>query len=146
MNRKFAIALFIGLILIAGWFFFLRDATGSSDSSFKIETATVKRGDVAKLVSASGAVRALTTVEVGSQVSGQILELNADFNSEVTKGQIIARIDPQTFESRVASASAEVASAKANIEVQRAQIGRAEANLEKFEKDFARQSALYKED
>ncbi|MBL1430527.1 MAG: efflux RND transporter periplasmic adaptor subunit [Robiginitomaculum sp.] len=133
----------LGLVV---WVVFLRNPSTVSNGQFKIETALVELGDVAKIVSASGSVRALTTVEVGSQVSGQILELTADFNSEVTKGQIIARIDAQTFESRVASAKAEVESAKANIAVQKAQITRAKANLEKFEKDYVRQNALYKED
>lgn len=133
----------LGLVI---WVVFLRNSSGAGNGQFKIETAIVEIGDVAKIVSASGSVRALTTVEVGSQVSGQILELTADFNSEVTAGQIIARIDAQTFESRVASAEAEVESAKANIEVQKAQITRARANLEKFEKDYIRQNALYKED
>ncbi|MCF6292893.1 MAG: efflux RND transporter periplasmic adaptor subunit [Robiginitomaculum sp.] len=134
------------VLAIVVWVVFLRNSSADGSNQFKIETALVERGDVARIVSASGSVRALTTVEVGSQVSGQILELTADFNSEVTKGQIIARIDAQTFESRVASAKAEVESAKANIAVQKAQITRAKANLEKFEKDYVRQNALYKED
>jgi len=112
-------------------------------NAYNIEKSSVERGDVARIVSASGSVRALTTVEVGSQVSGQIVELRADFNSEVVKGQIIARLDSQTFETRVASAEADVRSAKANIDVLNAQIKRAQANLDLYEKDFRRQQQLF---
>ncbi|GHB02166.1 hypothetical protein GCM10009069_26190 [Algimonas arctica] len=133
-----AVAL-VGAVLV-------RPDPSSGVGAFDIETATVEIGEVAQIVSASGAVRALTTVEVGSQVSGQITELNADFNSEVKAGDIIARIDPQTFESRVESAKADVQSAQANLAVQKANIVSAEANLAQAERDFARQEALYAAD
>ncbi|MGJ8561345.1 MAG: efflux RND transporter periplasmic adaptor subunit [Litorimonas sp.] len=135
------------LILLAlGWFLFLKPNSLAETGAFDIETATVETGDVARIVSASGAVRALTTVEVGSQVSGQITALNADFNSEVKAGEIIARIDPQTFESRVESAKADVQSAQANLAVQNANIVSAEANLAQAERNYARQEALYAAD
>ena len=60
-------------------------------------TATVDEGDIQAVVNATGAINAVTTVQVGSQVSGNIAELNADFNSHVTKGQVVARIDPAIF-------------------------------------------------
>jgi len=128
------------------WVLFVRSDSSAETGAFNIETATVETGEVAQIISASGAVRALTTVEVGSQVSGQITELNADFNSEVKAGDIIARIDPQTFESRVESAKADVQSAQANLAVQNANIASAEANLAQAERDFARQEALYAAD
>lgn len=146
MKKTVWIALGFGLLALLVFWILFGQGANSDNGKFTIETATVTRGDVAKIVSASGAVRPLTTVEVGSQVSGQILALHADFNSQVTKGQIIARIDDQTFQSRVASAKAEVTSARANIEVQGAQINRAKANLDTFQKDHARQSALYEQD
>jgi HlyD family secretion protein len=136
-----------GLVaLIVFWALFLRGSGDTGPGNFTLETATVERGDVARLVTASGAVRALTTVEVGSQVSGQIIALDADYNSEVKEGDIIARIDPQTFESRVASAQADIASAKASLDVQRANIASAEANFAQTEKDFNRVKALYEQD
>ena len=138
-----------GAVLVAAiliWFVFFRSDTAAETGSFTIETTAVETGEVAQIVSASGAVRALTTVEVGSQVSGQIIELNADFNSEVKAGEIIARIDPQTFESRVESAKADVQSAQANLAVQKANIASAEANLAQAERDYARQEALYAAD
>ncbi|NNC97194.1 MAG: HlyD family efflux transporter periplasmic adaptor subunit [Gammaproteobacteria bacterium] len=144
MNKTIKVILLIAAIAASVWFFALRDASTQADASaYSIETVKVERGDVARLVSASGTVRALTTVEVGSQVSGQITELNADFNSVVSKNQIIARLDPQSFESRVTSAEADVRSARANIDVQKAQIERAEANLALYRKEYARQQELY---
>ena len=142
--KKIIIGL-VGLAIIAAlyWQFTTKNKSNSSTQAYESEIALVEKGDVARLVSASGSVRALTTVEVGSQVSGQIIELNADFNSEVQKGQIIAKLDPQTFESRLLSAKADVASAKANLDVLRAQIDSAKANLSLFEGDFQRQTELF---
>ena len=93
----------IVILLAASWFFFFEDTGSAEVGSFELETTAIERGEVAQIVSASGTVRALTTVEVGSQISGQIVALDADFNSEVKQGDIIARIDPQSFEIRVAS-------------------------------------------
>src|SRR5947209_2205581 len=64
-------------------------------------TATVERGDLTATVTAAGTLNAVVQVEVGSQVSGQIKELYADFNSPVTQGQVIARIDPEGFGAKV---------------------------------------------
>ena len=150
MTRKIDKKLIYGvgglLALFAIWALFLRGNGAAKPGDFTLETSAVERGDVARLVTASGAVRALTTVEVGSQVSGQIIELDADFNSEVKEGDIIARIDPQTFESRVASAEADIASARASLDVQRANIASAEASFAQTEKDYHRVKALYDQD
>jgi HlyD family secretion protein len=89
------------------------------------ETATVARGRVAAAVTASGTLSALVTVDVGSQVSGRVLALHADFNSQVKKGQVIARIDPSLFESQVAQARANEQMAVASL--RGAESARAEA-------------------
>ena len=142
--KKFTTALLIfSFIAALTWFIFFKDQATASQTAYSIETAVVEKGDVARIVSASGSVRALTTVEVGSQVSGQIIELNADFNSEVEKNQVIARLDPLTFESRVISAQADVRSAAASIDVQKAQIASAEANLMLYESEYKQQSELF---
>src|SRR5690606_19987003 len=65
------------------------------------ETSDVSRGEIRRLVSTSGPVRALVTVSIGSQLSGQVNELKVDFNSEVKEGEILARIDDKTFAARV---------------------------------------------
>ena len=71
-------------------------------------TAKLERGNLQATVAASGAVNPVALVTVGTQVSGQISELLVDFNSEVKAGQLLARIDPETFEYRVRSAQADV--------------------------------------
>ena len=78
--------------LVGGWTL-LR---GHNDVEYR--TATVDRGNVAYAISSTGSPNAVVTVQVGSQVSGNILALNADFNSRVKKGQLVARIDPQVFQ------------------------------------------------
>ena len=85
------------------------------------ETVTVSRGDVISRVSASGSLSATVTVDVGSQVSGRIQSLNADFNSAVRKGQLIAKIDPALYQAAVEQAQANVAAAAGNVAKLRAQ-------------------------
>ncbi len=99
-------------------------------------TAAVERGDVEAAVSASGTVTPVVTVQVGSQISGQIRTLSADFNTEVKRGQVIARLDPETFETKVTQAAADLEVAKAGVAVQEATLERARADL-----DAARQTA-----
>ncbi|MEN1728982.1 MAG: efflux RND transporter periplasmic adaptor subunit, partial [Pseudomonadota bacterium] len=107
-----------------------------------IETATVDRGDITRIVSAVGSVRALNNVEVGSQLSGQIDQLIADFNTPVQAGDLLARIDPQTFERRVQEAEANLAVSRANITIQEAGIRKAEVNLRNAGREFERQQSL----
>lgn len=94
-------------------------------------TAEVTQGDVASWVTATGTLSPRVTVEVGSQISGRINELLADFNSPVKKGQLVARIDPLLFESEVASARASVASAEANIKGTEASLANARLTYER---------------
>jgi HlyD family secretion protein len=79
-------------------------------------TDPVTRGDIQQAVTATGNVNAVTTVQVGTQVSGTIKTLYVDFNSRVKKGKLIAQIDPATFESQVQQAQANLLSAQANLE------------------------------
>ena len=74
----------------------------SGGSAPRFRTAPVSRGPVTASIATTGNLNAVITVQVGSQVSGQVRELFADFNSEVKRGQLIARIDPATFEAKVA--------------------------------------------
>lgn len=89
-------------------------------------TAKVDRGDISQVVEATGTINAVTTVQVGSQVSGTVSRLYVDFNSRVRKGQVIAQIDPALFEGSLlqakadlANARASVATAKANLQISR---------------------------
>lgn len=129
MRRSVKVA--IGCALLLGavtlvWAVFLRDGRNGA-SSFRL--AAVERGPIISAVSTSGTLNAVITVQVGSQVSGQIKELLADFNSEVTAGHVIARIDPETFAAKVRQAQAELDVARANVHIQRAGIERAQKEL-----------------
>jgi len=97
--------------------------------------ATVDRGDIVMQVAANGALAAVTTVLVGTQVSGTILELYADFNSEVKKGQLLAKLDPDLFRTQVQQAQAGVQTAQATLTDDTAGIASAKANLEKAKVD-----------
>jgi HlyD family secretion protein len=81
-----------------------------------VMTAAVTRGDVADTVGATGTLQAVTTVQVGTQVSGTIQELHADFNSLVRKGQVIARLDPSLFATQIEQARANLIRAQADLE------------------------------
>ncbi|HKY20735.1 MAG TPA: efflux RND transporter periplasmic adaptor subunit, partial [Vicinamibacterales bacterium] len=81
-----------------------------------INTARVTRGDLVETVGATGQLQAVTTVQVGTQVSGTILQLNADFNSLVRKGQVLARLDPSLFQTQIEQAGANLARAEADME------------------------------
>ena len=112
-------------------------------------TGKVERGALQAVVAASGTLNAVTTVQVGSQVSGQISEILADFNTQVNKDQVIARIDPQSFELRVSQARADVDAAKSAVAVaqsslaaQKAEAGRVRVNLAEAERDLNRRKAL----
>ena len=83
-------AIVTGIVLLAAFSF----GRGNTPQYF---TAKVARGDIRDLVQATGTINAVTTVQVGSQVSGTISKLYVDFNSHVTKGQVIAEIDPSLF-------------------------------------------------
>ena len=91
--------------------------------------AKIERGSITAVVSATGTLNPVVSVQVGSQVSGQIKELYADFNSVVKKGQLIARIDPQSFTLRVNQAMADVEAARATALTQQANIAVAQADL-----------------
>lgn len=102
--------------------------------------ATVTRQTIARTVNATGVLQAVTTVQVGTQVSGSIAALFADFNSQVNKGQVIARLDPSQFQAQLAQANAALASAQAaeqgartSIVVNEAAAQAAQANVERTE-------------
>src|ERR1051325_4850763 len=93
-------------------------------------TVAVTRGPLTAAVSATGTLNAVITVQVGSQVSGQIKELFADFNSAVKKDQLIARIDHELFKAKVNQAQADLDAAKATELNQRATVEKARADVE----------------
>ena len=108
---------------------------GCKGDSPSYRTDPVMRGDIQQAVTATGTVNAVTTVQVGTQVSGTIKTLYVDFNSRVKKGQLIAQIDPSTFESQVQQAQANLLSAQANLE-------KAQTALANDKKTFERNKEL----
>jgi HlyD family secretion protein len=118
----------IALFSVGGWAY-LR-----GQNPVEYRTAKVERGEIEATISATGNPNAVVTVQVGSQVSGNIKELHADFNTKVKKGQLVARIDPEIFEAKVNQA-------KANLDNARAAILNARAMLQKTEADVANAKA-----
>jgi len=96
---------------------------------------SVDRGSIVLQVAATGTLQAVTTVQVGTQVSGTIAELYADFNSEVKKEQLLAKLDPALFEAQVQQAEANVTTAEATVNDTAASIASMRANLEKARVD-----------
>ena len=127
MRRLIWLGVFV--LLVAGGIsaYFYAQSRGNAP---KYRTAKVEVGALTAAVSATGNLNAVTTVQVGSQVSGQIKELFADFNTVVKKGQLIARIDPEIFEAKVAGAKGELEAAQATVLNQAAQVEKAKADVE----------------
>jgi HlyD family secretion protein len=109
-------------------------------------TAAVERGAIHDAVEATGAVNAVTTVQVGSQVSGTISKLNADFNSRVHHGEIIALIDPALFRGSLRQAAADSENAYANVLASRANLAKTKAALTQAQADYDRSVKLAKDD
>jgi len=105
-------AIFVALLVIL---FVVRRCTSSGSANY--QTATVTKGSITQLVTATGTLNPVTNVQVGSQVSGNIQKLFADFNSEVKAGQVVAQIDPMLFQAAVTQAEGDVASAQAAFEL-----------------------------
>jgi HlyD family secretion protein len=146
-NLKKIIALLLLAAAAGGGGLWFASRGGSGDTKYR--TVKIERGPIQAVVVASGTLNAVTTVQVGSQISGQIQEIFADFNTQVKKDQVIARIDPQTFELRVNQTRADVDSAKSAVAVatsalaaQRAELGRVKVNLADAERDYERKKML----
>jgi HlyD family secretion protein len=108
-------------------------------------TARVETGDIKQVVEATGTINAVTTVQVGSQVSGTIARLFVDFNSHVKKGQVIAQIDPALFQGALAQAKADLENARANLAVAVANTAKAKANDVQTRADYERNAGLAKQ-
>ncbi|HEU0154055.1 MAG TPA: efflux RND transporter periplasmic adaptor subunit [Arenimonas sp.] len=121
----------LGLAVLAWWAWSAR----APEAGGGFRTGNVDRGEVRVLISATGTLRATTTVDVGSQVSGQMQEVLVDFNDRVEKDQPIARLDPAPFQSRVKQTEADLASARASV-------NEAQATLKNAEADYVRKADL----
>jgi HlyD family secretion protein len=131
-NAKLLLAVVVlALIAGGGWWW----SAGRKDDAPTFRTAKVEKGPITATVSSTGTVNPVTSVQVGSQVSGQIKELFVDFNSPVKQGMLIARIDPETFQYRVRQA-------EADLEAARSAVGRAEVARINAERDLKRSKEL----
>jgi len=110
-----------------------------------LQTGRVSRGEIAKIINATGTVRPDITVQVGSEVSGKILSVGVDFNSVVKKGDILAEIDPENLENRVAQVAALVENRKSDITINIASLKRAEVNAAQAKRSLDRRQQLFAE-
>jgi HlyD family secretion protein len=108
-------------------------------------TEKVQKGDIQNVVQATGTINAVTTVQVGSQVSGTIQTLSADFNTHVKKNQVIAQIDPSLFQGAMLQAKADLADAQANLVAAKANLDKAQATAVQAKLDFSRYTTLAQE-
>ena len=138
MKRVVSVVVVAVLVGGAVWGYFYAQSRGNVP---KYRLVRVERGPLTAAVSATGNLNAVITVQVGSQVSGQIKELMVDFNSIVKKNQVIARIDPDIFLAKVNQAKADLESARATVLNQEAQIERARADVENARAAFAESKA-----
>ncbi len=132
-HRSRAIAIGLAVIAAIAGFIYWRSSSSPDVPTYRL--AKVEKGAIIATVSASGTLNPVTSVQVGTQVSGQIKELFVDFNSVVKKGQLIARIDPETFTYRVRQA-------EADLEAARAAVGRAQVAMLNARRDLDRSREL----
>src|SRR5262245_1482427 len=118
--KRALILLLLAAVVGGGAWYYLRQ----NKAEVVVNTSQISRGDVIDTVGATGTLQAVTTVQVGSQVSGNISSLDADFNSIVKKDQVIARLDPSLFE-------AQLQQARANLNSTRANLAKAQSDLER---------------
>ena len=133
MNIKRWIPRIVALALVAGGvaFLLIKKPWAKGATPITYSTVTVGKGNIAAQVTANGTLSARGTVLVGAQVSGRVVELHADFNDKVTKGQIIAKLDPQVLQAQIDSASASLALAAANVNKSQVAVADADRQLKR---------------
>src|SRR5882724_8741220 len=134
LSKKPSFIAVIVIVIIVAVLFTERNQRAANVEFF---AAPVERGPLRNSVNATGVVQTVVTVQVGSQVSGQVVEIYADFNSVVKRGQLLAKLDQRNFEAQMENARANVAalqarvrSAEADLKTQAANLLSAKANLE----------------
>lgn len=133
--RLLIAAAVIALIAAGAWYWNSRKGD-AAEGAFR--TTTVERGDIRVAISATGTLSAISTVTVGSQISGQVTDILVDFNSQVKKGDVLARIDPSTYNAQIEQGTAQIASARASL-------AQAQATLRNAELDYQRKADLGKQ-
>ena len=128
MKKAIVTLLVVGVIGGSAYAYYHYKETGPK---FTVSSATVTRGDIVDTVGATGTLQAVTTVQVGTQVSGTISQLNADFNSLVKKGQVLARLDPSLFQTQIEQARANLVRSQADLERQKVALDDANTKLKR---------------
>ncbi len=137
MKRCLLILILLAAAGTGAWFAWRK--WGHREKAASYRTAKVERGDVVQIVRATGTVQPVKLVQVGTQVNGIVLKLNADFNSRVKAGDVVAQIDPAVYQ-------ANLSQAEANLTHSQASVDEARANLLKASNDLTRANALAKND
>src|SRR5438552_15280613 len=138
MNRAITILLLVGAIGAGAGAYYIR----RSGPELQVNTSPITRGDIVDTVGASGTLQAVTTVQVGSQVSGNISYLGADFNSIVKKGQVIARLDPSLFQAQLQQSTANLNQTRANLTKAQSDLERSKVQLIDAQQKFTRAQEL----
>lgn len=140
IKRHWIIAGLTAAIIVAVGLFGAFSTKGNDKSQYF--TAKVEHGDIRQVVEATGTINAVITVQVGSQVSGTISALYADFNSRVKKGQVVAQIDPALFRANLLQAQSDLANARANLIAAKANLEKAQATASQAKADYERNKGL----
>lgn len=135
MKRAVAAVVLVAAAAGAGYWYYQYTKTPEPPT---VATALVTRGDIVETVGATGTLQAVTTVQVGTQVSGTIQSLNADFNSLVRKGQVLARLDPSLFQTQIEQSRANLIRAQADLERLRVALADAQTKLNRARELSAR--------
>ena len=130
------------ILVVAGAFAAFR-LTRTTDPEYF--TAKVEKGDIRQVIEATGTINPVTSVQVGSQVSGMISKLYVDFNSKVTKGQVIAEIDPKLFQGAVLQAQADLQNTQALLAAAKANLAKDQATLQQNKLDYDRAVGLQRQ-
>jgi HlyD family secretion protein len=132
----------LAILVIAGVFAAFRLGKKTDPDYF---TAKVEKGDIRQVIEATGTINPVTSVQVGSQVSGMISKLYVDFNSKVTKGQVIAEIDPKLFQGAVLQSQADLQNAQALLAASKANLTKDQATLQQNKLDYDRAVGLQRQ-
>lgn len=139
MMKKFGIkGILIALVIVSLLFWGIAWAITQYNKTPRYKVRKIKRTTITETVEASGTINPVTTVNIGSQVSGMISAIYVDFNSKVTKGQLLAQIDPSLFQAQVEKAQGDLNSAKANYEKIKAMLIYDKKNYERYKKLYTK--------
>lgn len=116
----------VALIVVAAAVYFYNRWRQPGAAALAYRTSTVEKGDIRQIVTASGSIEPVVFVEVGTEISGRLENISVDFNSAVTNGQVLAQIDPRAYQNSLQQSEAELASAKASLELAQINARRAE--------------------